>query len=158
MSEDDVRDSEERQEKTRNRLANQYGVTGSDTSDTSDAEDSSDSGGTESTKDTADSSDTSDMTPTTDTADTSDTAEIADTDVESRNTWMGDPPLQDRKDMNFYLPEEVHEELLAAFAELNAEYRREHGEDLEKHKQYLPHLLMAALEDDMDAVRDRLNL
>ena len=46
-----------------------------------------------------------------------------------------------------YLPEKLHSELDIRFDELNAQYKREHGEALEKNRDYYPAVIKASLED-----------
>lgn len=44
-----------------------------------------------------------------------------------------------------YLPDELVEELQLRYAELNVQYRREHGEDMPKNSVYYPSVIRAAL-------------
>lgn len=54
--------------------------------------------------------------------------------------------VKDRPSVLMYLPEELHTELDIRFDELNARYKREHGEALEKNRDYYPAIVKAGLE------------
>ncbi|EMA46619.1 hypothetical protein C448_05938 [Halococcus morrhuae DSM 1307] len=45
-----------------------------------------------------------------------------------------------------YLPEDLHTELDIRFDELNARYKREHDQPLEKNRDYYPAVIKASLE------------
>lgn len=64
--------------------------------------------------------------------------------------------IKDRPSVLMYLPEEIHGELDVRFDELNARYKREHGEALEKNRDYYPAVIQAGLEDR--SVEDILEL
>lgn len=53
--------------------------------------------------------------------------------------------VRDRPSVLMYLPPELREELDVRFDELNAEYRREHGEPLGKNRDYYPAVVRAGL-------------
>lgn len=53
--------------------------------------------------------------------------------------------VRDRPSVLMYLPPELREELDVRFDELNAEYRREHGEALGKNRDYYPAVVGAGL-------------
>ena len=54
--------------------------------------------------------------------------------------------VKDRPSVLMYLPEELHSDLDIRFDELNAQYKREHGEALEKNRDYYPAVVKAGLE------------
>lgn len=54
--------------------------------------------------------------------------------------------VKDRPSVLMYLPEELHSDLDIRFDELNAQYKREHGEALEKNRDYYPAVIEAGLE------------
>jgi len=54
--------------------------------------------------------------------------------------------VKDRPSVLMYLPEELHSDLDIRFDELNAQYKREHGEALEKNRDYYPAVIKAGLE------------
>lgn len=54
--------------------------------------------------------------------------------------------VKNRPSVLMYLPEELHRELDIRFDELNAQYKREHGEGLQKNRDYYPAIVKAALE------------
>jgi len=54
--------------------------------------------------------------------------------------------VKDRPSVLMYLPEEIHSDLDIRFDELNAQYKREHGEALEKNRDYYPAVIKAGLE------------
>jgi hypothetical protein len=53
--------------------------------------------------------------------------------------------VKDRPSVLMYLPEEVRQDLDIRFDELNARYKREHGEALEKNRDYYPAVVEAGL-------------
>ena len=71
------------------------------------------------------------------------------TDAEDAGDRGGDDgsgdPVRDRPSVLMYLPPELREELDVRFDELNAEYRREHGEPLGKNRDYYPAVVRAGL-------------
>ena len=54
--------------------------------------------------------------------------------------------VKDRPSVLMYLPEDLHNDLDIRFDELNAQYKREHGEALEKNRDYYPAVVKAGLE------------
>lgn len=76
-----------------------------------------------------------DEAPSTEPTDAGDEGEGSDT---------GDS-VRDRPSVLMYLPPELREELDIRFDELNAEYRREHGEPLGKNRDYYPAVVRAGL-------------
>lgn len=58
----------------------------------------------------------------------------------------GESSVKDRPSVLMYLPEETRQELDIRFDELNARYKREHGEPLEKNRDYYPAVIRAGLE------------
>lgn len=59
----------------------------------------------------------------------------------------GGASVKDRPSVLMYLPEDTRQELDIRFDELNARYKREHGEPLEKNRDYYPAVVRAGLED-----------
>lgn len=55
-------------------------------------------------------------------------------------------PVKDRPSVLMYLPEDLHTELDIRFDELNARYKREHDQPLEKNRDYYPAVIKASLE------------
>lgn len=53
--------------------------------------------------------------------------------------------VRERPSVLMYLPPEVREELDVRYDELNARYRREHGEQLGKNRSYYPAVVRAGL-------------
>jgi hypothetical protein len=63
--------------------------------------------------------------------------------------------VKDRPSVLMYLPEDIHQDLDIRFDELNARYKREHGESLEKNRDYYPAVIEAGLEGkDLEEVLD----
>lgn len=63
-----------------------------------------------------------------------------------------DDSVKERRNVNMYLPEELVDELQIRFDELNARHRREHGEPMEKNREYYPAVIAAGLEsEDLEA-------
>lgn len=56
--------------------------------------------------------------------------------------------IKDRPSVLMYLPEETRQDLDIRFDELNARHKREHGEPLEKNRDYYPAVIQAGLSDD----------
>jgi hypothetical protein len=56
--------------------------------------------------------------------------------------------VKDRPSVLMYLPEETRRELDVRFDELNARYKREYGESLEKNRDYYPAVVRAGLEGE----------
>lgn len=54
--------------------------------------------------------------------------------------------VKSRTNVNMYLPDGLVDELQIRFDELNAQYRREHGEAMEKNRDYYPAVVKAGLE------------
>ncbi|GAA2663765.1 hypothetical protein [Halobellus rarus] len=55
--------------------------------------------------------------------------------------------VKDRPSVLMYLPEEIRQELDIRFDELNAKHKRQHGEALEKNRDYYPAVIEAGLTD-----------
>lgn len=63
--------------------------------------------------------------------------------------------VKDRPSVLMYLPEGLHQELDIRFDELNARYKREHDEALEKNRDYYPAVVEAGLEGkDVEEILD----
>lgn len=56
--------------------------------------------------------------------------------------------VRERKSVLMYLPEDLHEDLDIRFDELNLKHKREHGEGLQKNRDYYPAVVEAALSDE----------
>ena len=54
--------------------------------------------------------------------------------------------VKDRPSVLMYLLKDLHSDLNIRFDELNAQYKREHGEALEKNRDYYPAVVEAGLE------------
>lgn len=67
-----------------------------------------------------------------------------------------DDSVKERRNVNMYLPEELVDELQIRFDELNARHRREHGEPMEKNREYYPAVIAAGLESE--DLEERLGL
>lgn len=63
--------------------------------------------------------------------------------------------IKDRQSVLMYLPDEVWRELDVRFDELNAKHKRQHGEALEKNRDYYPAIIQAGLNDkDLEEILD----
>lgn len=62
--------------------------------------------------------------------------------------------VRERRNVNMYLPDQLVEEMNATYAEVNAEWVREHGEDLPKNEEFYP----AVVRGGLDGVREELGL
>lgn len=63
------------------------------------------------------------------------------------NTSKSTKSVRQRRNVNMYLPDELVDELQLRYAELNVQYRREHGDDMPKNSVYYPAVIRAALND-----------
>lgn len=63
------------------------------------------------------------------------------------NTSKSDKSVRQRRNVNMYLPDELVDDLQLRYAELNVQYRREHGDDMPKNSVYYPAVIRAALND-----------
>lgn len=64
------------------------------------------------------------------------------TDMQSKTAQTG---VKERPSVLMYLPEELRQELDVRFDELNAKHKREHGEGIEKNRDYYPAVVEAGL-------------
>lgn len=67
------------------------------------------------------------------------------TSESASGTDSGETSVKERPSVLMYLPVEVRTELDIRFDELNARYKREHGEALEKNRDYYPAVVEAGL-------------
>lgn len=134
-----------------------------DTADTADTNESDISAvsDTEDTSDTIDfkedesvTSDTSDTTDTSDTSVTTETETIADTEPQAVGSTVREMALdaeekglavRDLHNVNVYLYESIHEEMISTFKRLDSEYYQAHGEDLSKNKDFFNAVFRAGL-------------
>ena len=134
-----------------------------DTADTADTSDKNESGtsavsDTEDTSDTIDSKEdesaTSDTTDTSDTSVTTETETIADTEPQAVGSTVREMALdaeekglavRDLHNVNVYLYESIHEEMISTFKRLDSEYYQAHGEDLSKNKDFFNAVFRAGL-------------
>jgi hypothetical protein len=83
------------------------------------------------------------------------TAQPSETASTSKTSESETTSVKERPSVLMYLPDELHGELDIRFDELNARYKREHGEPLEKNRDYYPAVVKAALEgEDLEDVLD----
>ena len=68
---------------------------------------------------------------------------------QKRDDWAEDSKdvVRDRKSVLMYLPEDIRKELNIQFDELNAKHKRQHGEAIEKNRDYYPAVILAGLTD-----------
>mgnify|MGYP006303337873 CR=1 FL=1 len=91
-----------------------------------------------------------------------DSRSASSTSTETTTSGAGSDPetdeesVKDRPSVLMYLPEETRRELDIRFDELNARHKREHGEPLEKNRDYYPAVIRAGLEGER--VEDVLEL
>ena len=77
------------------------------------------------------------------------------TDMQAETAQPDELSVKDRPSVLMYLPKDVRQELDIRFDELNAKYKREHGEALEKNRDYYPAVIKAGLEGkDLEDVLD----
>lgn len=90
-----------------------------------------------------------------DESETSKTAQPSETASTSKTSESETTSVKERPSVLMYLPGDLHGELDIRFDELNARYKREHGEPLEKNRDYYPAVVKAALEgEDLEDVLD----
>lgn len=133
---------------------------GSATPDTEDTEDTGETAGISETEDTSDTTDTEDTpadgsetesTPSEPDRATGETVRRMALDAEEKGL-----AVRDLHNVNVYLYESVHEEMVATFKQLDTEYYREHGEDLSKNKDFFNAVFRAGLESPQ--LREELEL
>jgi hypothetical protein len=131
-----------------------------ETADTADTAEKNESG-TSAVSDTEDTSDTIDSkedesatSDTTDTSVTTDTETIADTEPQAVGSTVREMALdaeekglavRDLHNVNVYLYESIHEEMISTFKRLDSEYYQAHGEDLSKNKDFFNAVFRAGL-------------
>ena len=71
-------------------------------------------------------------------------------------TYPSELNVSERPNINVRLPPEIKQEVEAQIIELQAEFKREHGEQLDKNSTLFPALLLSGLESE--ELRDRLGL
>jgi hypothetical protein len=75
--------------------------------------------------------------------------------MQAETAQPDEPSVKDRPSVLMYLPKDIRQELDIRFDELNAKYKREHGEALEKNRDYYPAVIKAGLEGkDLEDVLD----
>lgn len=89
-------------------------------------------------------------------ADAEDKTNDQPTDTPAPPTRGPDPSsVKSRKSVLMYLPADLRQELDARFDELNAQYKREHGEALEKNRDWYVAVIEAGLEGkDVEDILD----
>lgn len=130
---------------------------GSDTADTVQADDTADIEDAPNTSVTSDGVDHEDTANQSAIEDTSDTAEPNDTPVSKERT-TGETvremaldseakglAVRDLHNVNVYLYEDIHEEMVSTFKTLDAEYYQTHGDDLSKNKDFFNAIFRAGL-------------
>lgn len=78
----------------------------------------------------------------------SDAAEAAEPESEDVEPSTEQVSVKERPSVLMYLPDDVRTELDIRFDELNARYKREHGEPLEKNRDYYPAVVKSGLTGD----------
>lgn len=74
---------------------------------------------------------------------------------ETSDVASDSPGVKERRGVLMYLPDDVRQELDARFDELNAQYKREHGEALEKNRHWYPAVVKAGLDgEDVEDILD----
>jgi len=74
---------------------------------------------------------------------------------EDQEATGSEESIKDRKSVLMYLPDDVWRELDVQFDELNAKHKRQHGEALEKNRDYYPAVIQAGLNDkDLEEILD----
>ena len=134
-------------------------------SDTVDTEQSKD---TEDIEDTTDAADTADHEAVAGKSSTKDTSEPKDAST-SKESIEGDTvremaldakakglAVRDLHNVNVYLYEDIHREMVSMFKALDAEYYQEHGEDLSKNKDFFNAVFRAGL--NSPRLREELEL
>ncbi|WP_218124123.1 hypothetical protein [Haloplanus vescus] len=92
--------------------------------------------------DESDTADKPDMKSKTDKTDNTSKTDMTSQTAQSTDS---EKSVKDRPSVLMYLPEDVRQDLDIRFDELNARYKREHGEALEKNRDYYPAVVEAGL-------------
>lgn len=88
-------------------------------------------------------------------AENSETSETAET-MSTSETAESEETVKDRKNVNMYLPEDLVGEMNIRYAELDAQFQREHGRSMEKNRDWYPAIIRAGLTDN--SVKEVLGL
>ena len=92
-------------------------------------------------------------------SETSDRSQASNTSVsdeKDKSSQKNQTSVRDQKHVAMYLEEDLADDLDMRFDELALEYRREHGEKMEKNTDFYPALARAAINDT--TLRDELGL
>ncbi|WP_433631122.1 hypothetical protein [Halomicrococcus sp. NG-SE-24] len=134
----------------------------SDTTDTEDQQDSSDTQGTDDGSDTESSADAEDTANTKNTeqrSDSTDTSDIAKGDTVRAMAVDAEAKgfaVRDLHNVNVYLYEDIYQEMIAEFKDLDSEYFQEHGDELSKNKEFFNAVFRAGLQSSQ--LREELEL
>lgn len=85
------------------------------------------------------------MIPQTDNSDKTDNTQQMDSTAQTSNS--DETPVREKKHVPMYLSEEKAEQLDMYFEELSLRHRKEHGEPLQKNRDFYPALVEALTED-----------
>lgn len=96
-----------------------------------------------------------DNTSKSDKEEVEESVEDQDSSKEDREATGSEESIKDRQSVLMYLPDDVWRELDVRFDELNAKHKRQHGEALEKNRDYYPAVIQAGLNDkDLEEILD----
>ncbi|WP_273837782.1 hypothetical protein [Halococcus sp. PRR34] len=134
--------------------ADKTGKTKSDTTDVADTAQSENPENTSDTPDTVDPGAAADQSVSQDTADTAD-ADVSSTTKErpegatvrqmARDAEAKEFTVRDLRNVNVYLYDDIHKEMVSTFKALDSEYYQKHGEDLSKNKDFFNAVFRAGL-------------
>jgi|SRR6056297_2620557 len=86
---------------------------------------------------------------------TDNTEEDQNSDSVKSDRTESEEPIKDRESVLMYLPSDLRSELDIQFDELNVKYKRQHGEGLEKNRDYYPAVIQAGLTGkDLEEILD----
>ncbi|WP_199058208.1 hypothetical protein [Halorubrum sp. C191] len=88
-----------------------------------------------------------DNTPTSrkETEDTDTNSQDQDRDLDKSDSIGSEESIKNRESVLMYLPSDIRRELDIQFDELNVKHKRQHGEGLEKNRDYYPAVIQAGL-------------
>lgn len=120
---------------------------GAETSQTADTADTSDTSKTSDTVDTAGAADTdgTEATEETDGVQSIEGRTVREMAVDADNKGLS---VRDLHNVNVYLYEDIYQEMMHRFKELDAMYFQEHGEDLSKNKDFFNAVFKAGLNSE----------
>lgn len=149
-------DIDDAMEETQEKAKSKFGIGGSGTTDTG-SEDTTEEPAVNESTSTTETQGTSETLETGETEETEETSKTEDeADAESSSKERG-RLIDEYENINIYVPEELKDELNFLFKQIDVEYSRETGGDLEKHWDFYPAVVRTVLRNE-DDLREELGI